>query len=494
MLRWSLCVASLSAVVSARSSAQELLQGAVGSTSDAAVGWTVCGPGDVNGDGLADFVATSWPTANFPFAPFAAAYSGKTGALIHKIQPSLGTPPVGGADFNASPAHDVDADGFADLLIGRKGLGPNPDLLFVASGKTGASIRDWNGAGFWRGVSAGDFNGDGTPDVVANGINALTVFSGKTGAAIALLPNYTSARALHDVNGDGIGDLLATDAAGAHVVLGPIGTVLRSHVGLTGLGLVGDADYDGADDYFGTDASGTHVFAGRTGSEIATLAAMNVFAPVGDLDIDGRPDLANLQTIVSTEGANVAAVPPTPGTTQFAPTMSIAGAGDGDGDGFPDIVLGVPAAFSFGAVYLYSMLPWGTGTFGSGTHGCSGPHRLRATAVPSSGNAQFGFRADHAPPSSTGFVIVSAKATPSGSGVPLGIELLVNVSETTVLATPNLVADPYGYAHAPLPLPAGLPIGGQRLFAQALWVWTSVCSPSPLSLSTSAAVDFDLKR
>jgi hypothetical protein len=121
---------------------------------------------------------------------------------------------------------DFNADGTPDVVTA-PGAGGGPDIK-VFDGKTGAVLREFFAfdSGFLGGVNlaVGDVSGDGTPDIVAaadgGGGPRVTVFDGKTGATLrdffAFDPSFTGGArvAVGDVTGDRRADVIAAAGPG----------------------------------------------------------------------------------------------------------------------------------------------------------------------------------------------------------------------------------------------------------------------------------------
>jgi hypothetical protein len=174
--------------------------------------------GDVNGDGIADLIVGAGPGGG----PRVAVFSGFDGSLLYNFyayEPTfMGGVNVSTADFNG--------DGHSDIVVG-SGVGGGPRVV-VFSGADLSVMRDvFVYASTFRGgvnVATGDFNHDGTPDLItsagAGGGPEVVVFSG---ADLQQLANFFVFNpdlrtgfyiASGDVNGDGYADVIAGNGAG----------------------------------------------------------------------------------------------------------------------------------------------------------------------------------------------------------------------------------------------------------------------------------------
>jgi len=266
-------------------------------------GGNVVAPGDLTGDGAIDFVATA--SGAFGGAGAAYAFNGKTGAFLYKVPNPDGTQ-ASAFGFGAAELGDVNGDGVNDYQVGAprfdEGAVVDVGRCYVISGRTGAVLftlknpepeaNDRFGQADADGISLGDVNGDGTPDIFVDSFlgneqpvtappidNAgkAFLFSGATGSFIRTLhdPNPETGRGFAasnagagDLDGDGRPDAIVssrggtgTTSVGSATVFGGAGlaTVLttfdaptRQGGALFGTGLAspGDVNGDRQPDYF----------------------------------------------------------------------------------------------------------------------------------------------------------------------------------------------------------------------------------------------------
>ncbi|MFQ5503483.1 MAG: VCBS repeat-containing protein [Planctomycetota bacterium] len=235
--------------------------------------------GDVNRDSHADLiVATNFDWKNYEKGDVARVFSGRDGRLLHAIQ----------GDYNATDVTgvgDLNRDGNGDSAC----LLPGPlavDVLLV-SGKDGKPLYRVRGiaAGARSIASAGDVNGDGTPDVLVGDKDLGALFH--PGRAVVLSGK----------NGSVLHDLRAWDFNQVEFgwAVSGAGDVDRDgHADF----LVSDCNYGGANPRQPVGAGRVWLYSGKTAKVLYTwtgAARGDVFgasvAAAGDVDRDGVPDV-----------------------------------------------------------------------------------------------------------------------------------------------------------------------------------------------------------
>lgn len=335
--------------------------------NSAQLGYSVCGAGDVNGDGFDDLIVGA------PFYDNGQTDEGRAFLYLGSASgPSLG-PDWTSADTDQAFAAlgrtvggggDVNGDGFDDVVVAAPVFDNGQTnegrvYLYLGSANGPSLVPDWteeiddDQAAFGQGLSvAGDVNGDGFDDVAVGAWGASN--HGGTGAAFvyfgsasgpSLLPDWTAASGQFeaffgtsictagDVNGDGFDDVIV----GAHQF-----TNDQSDEGRAFL-------------YFGS-ASGPSAVANWTSEGNQANAQFGYRVSAADVNGDGFHDVIvgarywdNGQTdegrayvyLGSSSGPSL--VPDWTAESDQANAefgLSVAGAGDVNADGFDEVLVG----------------------------------------------------------------------------------------------------------------------------------------------------------
>ena len=317
-------------------------------------GWIARDIGDVDGDGVHDFV-TSAPTSGAAGknAGRVYVYSSKSGALLWKADGAA----EGQLGTGVEHAGDTNRDGIPDVIASAPGSGK----AFVYSGRNGKVLLTLNaedpGDSFGRHVDGvGDVNGDGYADVIvgapgnsAGGKDAgrAYVYSGKDGAVLLTLTGEHA--------GDGFGTAVSgfSDAKHHLIVVGA-GKGGPKHTGRV---------------YVYTSLTRQPAFTIESDETGNALGAMFVSVP-GDVDGDGVPDVYASDWSNAAKGRSTGRVYVHSGKDGHRLlTLTGEGPGDGfgtsasmagdvDGDGHADLIVGAwqygGAAPGGGRAYLYS--------------------------------------------------------------------------------------------------------------------------------------------
>ncbi|MBI2060970.1 MAG: FG-GAP repeat protein [Nitrospirae bacterium] len=347
-----------------------VLSGADGSVLLTTCGTQVSGqlsyvfsPGDLNGDGLADYGASEWSGRA---EKVTRMFSSRDGSVLAARKRDSWMP----AQYDVAPLGDVDGDSKVDCAWGHTGFdetagtyvggvevgpclgGREADLYTLRSEQAG----DLFGTVI---ASAGDVNGDGRPDLLVGapysdvefvpGVGRVYLFSGADGSLVL------------KINGS--------------QTIGKLGSAIAS---------LGDVDSDGVPDFAagipGATVEGQRgvgrvcVYSGKNGrtkfcvdGEIASKRYGETLTAIGDLDGDGLRELA--VTVLTTkadekdrvdirsgkDGRRLLTLNRPEVETSFGQAIA---SGDLNADGKPDLVIGAPNAKpnglqGAGSVYVY---------------------------------------------------------------------------------------------------------------------------------------------
>ena len=347
-----------------------------GEEADDHFGVSVSNAGDVNGDGYDDLIVGAWNNflddgdVGTAYVYFGGASPDAVADLTVRAETEDEDDRFG---FAVSGAGDLNDDGYDDVMVGAteaegNGFGSGRAYVYYGGSAPDATpdltMTGLYADGLGRSVSdAGDFNGDGRPDVIvgateAGSGEAYIYFGGALdGISPAISPSGqagadrfgASVSDAGDVNGDGFADVIVgapnndaggTDAGRAYVYFGG-----RSADDTPDLTLTGEAAFD----LFGASVSGAgdvngdgfaDVIVGAPNNDAGGTDAGRAYVYFGGPSADDIPDLTLTgEAALDAFGA------------------SVSDAGDFDSDGFDDVIVGAyrnnGGGRSAGRAYVY---------------------------------------------------------------------------------------------------------------------------------------------
>lgn len=410
-------------------------------------GYSVAGPGDVNGDAVPDFlVGAALDNLNGEFSGSVFLFSGADSSIL-SIFTGEPSDRLGRA---IAAIGDVTGDGVGDFAVGASPIGSGPGYVNVYSGSTGANVYSWSGNfvgdDFGTAIApAGDVNADGTRDVIvganddeSGGVNAgkIYVFSGSDGSEI----------------------LTVVGSAGSSMGLSVAGP--------------GDLNGDGFDDVLTTVGGDVHAYSGASGSLLYITHKPDVFtnlktvSALGDVNKDSIPDFVvgalgifkccdSVWIVSGSDGTKLSEVYPDFFYPQLNDTSfggRLAALGDINADGYPDFIAGAYGTNGgnpgWAKVFSGILSPWKNAF--QALSGANGPPRLQSTD-PLFANTTVVFTIDKALGSTMGWFVIglSNLSAPFKGGV-----LLPNPDFVLPIST-----NPDGTATITGVWPAGLPVG-----------------------------------
>lgn len=307
-------------------------------------GWVGMNLGDLTGDGVNDYLITAPFYDSFTtFQGRVYVYSGADGSLLHVHTGN----PNERLGFSAAAAGDVNADGVLDYIVSAPGFfdAPTTGRVIVYSGADHTPIREWSGDegvtfGSWV-DGAGDLNGDGYDDVIVgaqfqgftpgvmptDATGRVYAFSGANGGVLWMRDGFSAGDGLGagvghigDLDNDGIPDVVASAPGAdelngrAYVFSGADGDLVHTLAptaqsassrtyGVFFARGGGDIDGDGTEDVYIGDYAGdggngrVYIYSGASGDLIRQFNAEEPQDGVGpgrgvpDIDGDGHDDL-----------------------------------------------------------------------------------------------------------------------------------------------------------------------------------------------------------
>lgn len=295
--------------------------------------------GDVNGDGLSEYIsgAPGPPGGNFVGKVY--LFDGGTGAILQTFTDNV---PNGRFGYSVAGLGDVNGNNVPDFVIGMGSGGPV--YVYEANGNLLYTINPVGSGTFgWDVANAGDLTGDGANDILI--VSALFgapgttyVYNGATGLLISSLfsgnaSSGYSVSSMGDATGDGVPEIIVGDPYNVCLPFPPGGCsgTARVYNGAT-LGLMTTLSTGAINDLYGASVAGAGDYNGD-GINDLVVSASGVGGPPGS-----HPLLIAQVYVYS--GTNFAQLAQFSGSLLFEQFGISVGGGDFNKDGFGDILVG----------------------------------------------------------------------------------------------------------------------------------------------------------
>ena len=372
---------------------------ATGTSTYTGLGISVAGAGDVNGDGLGDFVVGGhYASASRGTAQLYLGASSGPGASADQTWSGGATGDLFGT--SVAGAGDVNGDGWDDVLVGAPGYGAAEGAAYLysgsAAGPSAAASTTLLGTTSYSSFGAavagiGDVNGDGFDDVAVGAYQT----SSNTGEVLVYLGSAAglSSTASVTIAAPSAGIYFGESVAGAGDIDGDGYDELL--VGARGYGGGVGRAYLFAGSSTGVASTARWTYSGTTSNENVGSGV----AGLGDIDGDGLDDVgigargySSFSGRVYVFHGSAAGLPSAANTTLSGTASSgyfgqaITGLGDLDGDGHGEVAVGAPYASTYaGAAYVFEGSSTGLGTTAVATIAGSATAQL-GTSVASPGD------------------------------------------------------------------------------------------------------------